>query len=183
MAPTSRRLGALCSQLRTATARPAASDHNSHAPFLPTPALPGGLVLPVWPEDSPFLDRSRIHLPEEINPQAAPGSVPNGGVNQIRGVHNPSIEVHHRQATTVANGAAVLLVPGGGHNQLGIANCTKLVPFFTQLGVTAIIVRPRLRFDGCALSYSAPTVCPQRPPLCLPLCLLCSQSVRTSRLI
>lgn len=146
MAPTSRRLGALCSQLRT----DAASAHNSHSPFLPAAALPGGLVLPLWPEDSTFLDRSRIHLPEEINPKAAPGSVPNGVVNQIRGVHNPSIEVHHRQATAVTNGAAVLLVPGGGHNQLGIANCTKLVPFFTQLGVTTIIVRPRLRFDGCA---------------------------------
>jgi hypothetical protein len=154
--PARRRLGALCSQLRTlaAGARPVAgSDGDSGsaaAPFLPEAALAGGLVLALWPEDSPFLDCTRIHLPEEINPNAKPGAVPDGVVNQVRGVHNPSCEVHLRQATQVTNGAAVLLVPGGGHNQLGIANCTKLVPFFTQLGVTTIIVRPRLRYDGCA---------------------------------
>lgn len=81
---------------------------------------------------------------------ARPGAVPDNEVKQIRGVHNPTCEVHFGQSTAVTNGAAVLLVPGGGHNQLGIANCTKLVPFFTQLGVATIIVRPRLRYDGCA---------------------------------
>lgn len=158
MCATTRRLCVLCSQLNTAgvTAAPRAvavgTSDESHAaaPFLPEPALPGGQVLPLWPEDSPFLDRTRIHLPEEINPNAAPGSVPAGVINQVRGVHNPSCEVHHRQATAGTNGAAVLLVPGGGHNQLGISNCAKLVPLFTGLGVTTIIVRPRLRFDGCA---------------------------------
>jgi hypothetical protein len=143
-----RRLRALHRQLGAAAAGAAAAS-----PFLPEPALAGGLVLPLWPEDSPFLDRARIHLPEEnLGPDAT--------ITSIRGVHNPSMEVHLSSTAATATGAAVLLVPGGGHNQLGIANCVKLVPFFNQLGVAAVIVRPRLRIDGC--TCPTPTMRPCR---------------------
>lgn len=144
-----RRLRALRRQLAS-DSTPAA---DSSAPFVPEPALTGGEVFALWPEDSPFIDRSRAHLPEDYNPNAAPGSPPAGVVNQVRGVHNPSCEVH--RPTASSNGVAVLLVPGGGHNQLGVANCVSLVPFFGALGATTIIIRPRLRFDGYNMTTDA----------------------------
>ena len=36
-------------------------------PFIPEPILPGGVVLPLYPPDSPRLKRERIHEPERYN--------------------------------------------------------------------------------------------------------------------
>jgi hypothetical protein len=73
----------------------------SPAPFVPAAALAGGLVLPLWPHGSPFIENprhedpkpaSRVHEPEQYNPNSA---VPTAGtVDSVRGVHNPSMEVH-----------------------------------------------------------------------------------------
>jgi acetyl esterase/lipase len=163
MAPT-RRLQVLYSQLggppavaTAGSASAAACAAAAAPPFLPPPALKGGLVLPLWSPSSRFLDRGRAHLPEEVNPHTPPGSTPEGSVQQVRGVHNPSIECHLAAAAHGSSntGCAILLVPGGGHNQLGVANCTRLVQPLLELGITTIIVRPRLRIDGYNMTTDA----------------------------
>ena len=86
-------------------------------------------------------------------------------VQSVRGVHNPSMEVHLAYDTAAANtqdtvskntGAMVILVPGGGHNMLGIGGCKTLIPVLLEFGVSAVILRPRLRIDGCMLAVHMP---------------------------
>src|SRR5688572_21897835 len=88
------------------------------APWLaPPPLLPGAEAAP---------------RPREVSvplwPQGAPGSegktgtevvVETDGVRRIHGIHNPSVTVYlppRRKAT----GAAVIIMPGGGHRYLAI---------------------------------------------------------------
>eukprot|EP01048_Picozoa_sp_COSAG05_P001756 COSAG05_NODE_61_length_23137_cov_22.080693_7_plen_256_part_00 len=169
-----RRINALAGHLlRPVTAAPAqalqlAATRNSGCsggaalePFVPAPVLPGGVVLPIWPAGSTRIDQERAHR-VELYDKAETGWVemPSGpaaadaAVNSVRGVHNPSIEVH--LAAAGGPGTAVLMVPGGGHNMLGLRGSKELVSFFVQqLGVSAVIVRPRLRIDGYNMTTDA----------------------------
>jgi endo-1,4-beta-xylanase len=114
------------------------------APYAPTPILPGGIVIPLYPARSHFLKAERVREPEQYNmSQVVPGRI-----NSIVNIHNPSIEVHpvDRGLNT---GAAVILVAGGGHNTLNVGGeSADFVPFFFNYGVTSIILRNRLRRDG-----------------------------------
>jgi endo-1,4-beta-xylanase len=114
------------------------------APYAPQPILPGGVVIPLYPPGSPYLKAERIREPEQYNmSQTVPGRI-----NSIVNIHNPSIEVHtvDRGLNT---GAAVILAAGGGHNTLNVGNeSADFVPFFYNYGVSAIILRNRLRRDG-----------------------------------
>jgi endo-1,4-beta-xylanase len=108
------------------------------------PILQGGVVLPLYPPDSHFLNKERVHEAEQYNMSQ---SVP-GRINSIVNIHNPSIEVHtvDRGLNT---GAAVILVAGGGHNTLNVGSeGSDFVPFFYEYGVNTIILRSRLRRDG-----------------------------------
>jgi hypothetical protein len=114
------------------------------APYAPQPILPGGVVLTLYPPESPFLNKDRVREAEQYSmSQAAPGRI-----NSIVNIHNPSIEVHtvDRGLNT---GAAVILVPGGGHRTLNVGSeGADFVPFFYNYGVNTIILRNRLRRDG-----------------------------------
>ncbi len=113
-------------------------------PYAPTPILPGGIVIPLYPAGSPYLNMERVREPEQYNMSQ---SVP-GRINSIVNIHNPSIEVHtvDRGLNT---GAAVILVAGGGHNTLNVGSeAADFVPFFYNYGVNTIILRNRLRRDG-----------------------------------
>jgi acetyl esterase/lipase len=114
------------------------------APYAPQPILPGGVVIPLYPPDSPLLNASRIREPEQYSISK---SVP-GRINSIINIHNPSIEVHtvdHGLNT----GVAVILVAGGGHNTLNVGSeAADFVPFFYNYGVNTVILRNRLRHDG-----------------------------------
>src|SRR5450432_1718318 len=114
------------------------------APYRPLPILPGGVVVALYPPGSPFLKAERVREAEQYNmSQAVPGRI-----NSIVNIHNPSIEVHtvDRGLNT---GAAVILVPGGGHNTLNVGSeGADFVPFFYNYGVNTIILRSRLRRDG-----------------------------------
>jgi BD-FAE len=115
-----------------------------NAPAAPPAILPGGVVLPLYPPGSPFLKADRVHEAEQNNMST---SVP-GRISSIVNIHNPSIEVHtvDRGNNT---GAAVILVPGGGHNTLNVGSeGSDFVPFFFNYGVNTIILRSRLRRDG-----------------------------------
>jgi acetyl esterase/lipase len=113
-------------------------------PYAPLPILPGGVVVTLYPPGSPFLNMNRIREAEQYNlSQAAPGRV-----NNIVNIHNPSIEVHTVDGG-LNTGAAVILVPGGGHRTLNVGpEGADFVPFFYNYGVDTIILRNRLRRDG-----------------------------------
>jgi acetyl esterase/lipase len=117
---------------------------TTDAPYAPTPILPGGIVIPLYPPGSPFLKTERVREAEQYNMSQ---SVP-GRINSIVNIHNPSIEVHlvDRGLNT---GAAIILAAGGGHNTLNVGGeSADFVPFFYNYGVNTIILRNRLRRDG-----------------------------------
>ena len=118
-------------------------------PYSPQPIVAGGIVIPLYPPDSPFLKKERIAEPEVYNLQQ---SVP-GRIQSIVNIHNPSIEIHPVDKG-INTGALVILVPGGGHNTLNVGTeGADFVHFFYNYGVNTAILRNRLRKDG----YNAQT--------------------------
>jgi len=113
-------------------------------PYAPQPILPGGVVIPLYPPNSPSLKADKVREPEVYNmSQTVPGRI-----GSIVNIHNPSIEVHvvDRSLNT---GAAIILAAGGGHNTLNVGSeSADFVPFFYNYGVNTIILRNRLRRDG-----------------------------------
>ena len=117
---------------------------NLAAQDVPPPILPGGVVLPLYPPDSPLLKADRVHEPEQYNRSQ---SVP-GRINSIINIHNPSIEFHPVDKS-LNTGTAIILVAGGGHNTLNVGSeAADFVPFFYNYGVNTVILRNRLRHDG-----------------------------------
>jgi acetyl esterase/lipase len=111
-------------------------------PYAPQPILQGGIVVPIFPPDSPLLKADRIKEAEVYNMGFG------GRVNSIVNIHNPSIEFHRAPGGT-NTGAAVIVVAGGGHNTLNVGSeGADFVPFFYHYGVSTIILRNRLRRDG-----------------------------------
>jgi len=113
-------------------------------PYAPTALLAGGVVVPVFPPGSSYLNATRVKEPEVYT---MTGAVP-GRVASIVNIHNPSIELH-RVPASLNTGVAVILVAGGGHNTLNVGSeGTDFVPFFYNYGINTIILRNRLRRDG-----------------------------------
>jgi len=113
-------------------------------PYAPQPILPGGIVMPLYPPGSPYLNAARVQEAEIYTMDA---SVP-GRIDRIVNIHNPSIEVHPASATN-NTGAAIILIPGGGHTTLVVGSeGADPVPFFFNYGINTVILRSRLRRDG-----------------------------------
>ncbi len=119
---------------------PAGTD----SPYVPQAILPGGIVVPLYPANSPFLKTDRVKEAEQYNmSQAVPGRI-----SSIVNIHNPSIEVHLVERG-INTGAVVILAAGGGHNTLNVGGeSADFVPFFYNYGVNTVILRNRLRRDG-----------------------------------
>ncbi|MBI4906063.1 MAG: alpha/beta hydrolase [Acidobacteria bacterium] len=118
-------------------------------PYAPQPILQGGIVVPIFPPGSPFLNAGKVREAEVYNMSQAV----QGRISSIVNIHNPSIEVHTVERG-INTGAAVILVAGGGHNTLNVGGeGADFVPFFYNYGVNTIILRNRLRRDG----YNAQT--------------------------
>jgi endo-1,4-beta-xylanase len=116
----------------------------SDAPYAPQPILPGGVVIPLYPPGSHFLNMERVREPEKYNMSETVAA----RINSIVNIHNPSIEVH-RVDTRLNTGSAVILAAGGGHRTLNVGTeAADFVPFFYNFGVNTIILRNRLRSDG-----------------------------------
>jgi hypothetical protein len=114
------------------------------APYAPQPILQGGVVVPLYPADSPLLKQERVREAEQYNMSKA---VP-GRINSIVNLHNPSIEVHTVEGG-INTGAAVILAAGGGHNTLNVGSeSADFVAYFYNYGVNTVILRNRLRRDG-----------------------------------
>ena len=115
-------------------------------PFVPEPIRPGGVVLPLYPADSPRLKKERVHEAERYNTTLKDKS---GPTKNVLNIHNPSIEVHLVGDAPGNTGAAVIVAPGGGHQILWVGpEGGDFVPFFKTHGVSTVVLRNRLRVDG-----------------------------------
>ena len=111
-------------------------------PYAPQPILPGGVVIPLFPPDSPYLNHDKIREPEEYHFWEP------GEIGYIVHIHNPSIEFHPGNSQ-LNTGAAIILAAGGGHRTLNVGGeGADDVHFFYNHGVNTIILRNRLRSDG-----------------------------------
>lgn len=96
-------------------------------------------VVFLWTPGSPTLQGANEK--ERIQPASA---LPGQRINSIRNVHNPSIEVHLPPAD-IATGAAILVAPGGGHEQLVWGSeGTDIAKWLNGIGVAAFILKYRL---------------------------------------
>src|SRR5258706_11447629 len=92
---------------------------TNDAPYAPQPIVQGGVVVTLYPPDSPLLKKERIREAEQYNlSKSSPGRI-----NSIVNIHNPSIEVHTLEGG-INTGAAVILAPGGGHQTLNVGSAT-----------------------------------------------------------
>ncbi|MCF3650212.1 alpha/beta hydrolase [Synoicihabitans lomoniglobus] len=121
------------------TAGPAAAPGS---PYAPQALAPGGVVMTLFPPDSPYLKPDRIHEAETYGFYG--GALPGYLVN----IHNPSIEFHAGNGE-LNTGTAIILVAGGGHNKLNIfGEGSAMIPYFGSRGISTILLRNRLRSDG-----------------------------------
>ena len=115
---------------------------RTDAPYVPQPIVPGGVIIPLYPPDSPYLKADKIREPEEYHyyePER---------VGYVIHIHNPSIEFHpgNRQLNT---GSVVILAAGGAHRTLNVGGeGADEVNYFYNYGVSTVILRNRLRSDG-----------------------------------
>ncbi len=120
-------------------------------PYAPQPILQGGVVVPLYPPDSPQLNQARIREAEQYSLSK---SVP-GRISSIVNIHNPSIEVHTVEGG-INTGATVILAAGGGHNSLNVGGeSADQVAFFYNYGINTVILRNRLRKDGYNVTTNA----------------------------
>lgn len=124
---------------------------TNDAPYAPQPILQGGVVVTLYPPDSPQLNQARVREAEQYSLSK---SVP-GRISSIVNIHNPSIEVHTVEGG-INTGATVILAAGGGHNSLNVGGeSADFVPFFYNHGVNTVILRNRLRKDGYNVQTNA----------------------------
>jgi endo-1,4-beta-xylanase len=120
---------------------------NTGMPYQPTALVSGGVVVTLFPPDSPYLNQARIMEPEIYS-----GSVP-GRVGGITNVHNPSIEFH-RADKNLNTGVCIIMAAGGGHQNIGVGfEGIDFIPFFFSYGINTVILRNRLQSSG----YSSKT--------------------------
>ncbi len=88
-------------------------------------------VIPLWPNGAPGFE-DRRNEPEQAKDY------------WVRNIHNPSITVFPAPKEK-ANGAAMLIVPGGGHREL-VFNAEGVEPamYLNDFGVTCFVLKHRL---------------------------------------
>lgn len=91
-------------------------------------------TLRLWDGAAPGVET--WHLPEQVS------LTPSGDIQAISNVVEPTITVYLPEAA-IANGAAVLILPGGGLRGLGWRNSIQQAQWLNGLGVAAIILKYR----------------------------------------
>ena len=91
-------------------------------------------VIPLWPKGAPGFENRR-NEPEQAKDY------------WVKNIHNPSLTVYAPPADK-ANGAAIVICPGGGHRLL-VYNSEGVAPakFYNSLGITVFILKYRLGRD------------------------------------
>lgn len=97
-------------------------------------------VIHLWEKGAPGFESRRDE------PEVVKGTT-------VTNVHNPSITVFPAPKEK-ANGAAILIVPGGGHRQLGFGGeGVEPAKFLNELGITCFVLKHRLpREEGSPYS-------------------------------
>src|ERR1041385_4492747 len=102
-------------------------------------------VIPLWPNGAPGFE-DRRNEPEKAQDY------------WVSNIHNPSLTVF-APPKDKANGAAVLVVPGGGHSKLVFkAEGVEPAQFLNNLGITAFVLKHRL-----ARETNSPYSLPKHP--------------------
>jgi endo-1,4-beta-xylanase len=115
---------------------------ETDTPYAPQPILPGGVVIPLYPPDSAYLNHDKVREPEKYL-MWGPGEI-----GAIIHIHNPSIEFHPGNSS-LNTGAVIILAAGGGHRTLNVGGeGADEVHFFYNYGISTVILRNRLRSDG-----------------------------------
>ncbi len=100
---------------------------------------PASRVVFLWPNGAATLQGSSEK--EITNP---PDPQPGQRVRQVRNVHNPSMEVF-LPTPDKANGAAIIVAPGGGHRELNVGTeGYDLTEWLNGMGVAVFILKYRL---------------------------------------
>lgn len=100
-------------------------------PALAAPEVPNAAV-PIWPGDAPGSE-GRAEEPEQLQDGA-----------YVHNVHRPSLTVF-RPDPRRANGAAIIIIPGGGHRMLVVQNEGMLpAKALNRYGITAFVLKYRL---------------------------------------
>ena len=93
-------------------------------------------AIPLWLAGAPGSE-ARAAEPEKID-------APNAGVHNVTNIHNPSI-TPYLPAPEKANGAAILIAPGGGHQKLCLGHeGYALGEWLAEHGIAAFILKNRL---------------------------------------
>lgn len=115
---------------------------ETEEPYAPMPIVSGGVVVPLYPPDSPHLNQARIREAEKYHSYSPPF------LGYITNIHNPSIEFHPGNGS-LNTGACIILAGGGAHERLGVVGeGADFVHFFASYGISTAILRNRLRSDG-----------------------------------
>lgn len=103
-------------------------------------------VIPLWPNGAPGSEARK----DEPETKPHPWSIAH--------IYNPSLTIF-RPPAGKANGAAVVIAPGGGHRELVVGEeGYKPAKFLNTLGITAFVLKYRLaREDGSGLSLEKDT--------------------------
>ena len=124
---------------------------DTGGPYAPQSILPGGIVVPLFAPNSPYLKADKLHVPEIYNMS----QTVHGRISSIVSIHNPSIEVHKAEKA-INTGTAVIVIAGGGHRTLNVGGeGADFVPFFYNYGINTVILRNRLRADGYVAEVDA----------------------------
>jgi endo-1,4-beta-xylanase len=91
-------------------------------------------VIPLWPDGAPGSEARKAE-PEKLNGE------------RLSNIHNPSLTVFLPEKSK-ASGAAVIVVPGGGHRFLTIRNeGTDVAQWLADHGIAAFVLKHRLGSD------------------------------------
>jgi endo-1,4-beta-xylanase len=120
-------------------------------PYAPQAIRPGGIVVPLFAPDSPYLKADKLHVPEVYNMS----QTVHGRISSIVAIHNPSIEIHLVEKS-INTGTVIIVIDGGGHRTLNVGGeAADFVPFFYNYGINTVILRNRLRADGYVAEVDA----------------------------
>lgn len=99
--------------------------------FAHAQAAPPGTVIHLWPNGAPGFE-SRKDEPEEAKDW------------WVKNIHNPSITAY-LPPKELANGTAIVIVPGGGHSQLVIGpEGVEPAQYLNKLGIACFVLKHRL---------------------------------------
>ena len=125
------------------------------AASLPAGAAPSSKFRPIWPSGPP--GSAAVHAVEQEVPRSPTGPADDTAFLQVR---TPGL---FHAVPARPNGAAILLIPGGGYRRVAIGRDGQdMLRFFADRGYLTYLLKYRLPGDGWAAGPDAPLQDAQR---------------------